>query len=154
MEGFQVITSDDSKFGHVVGRESGHVIIEHGTLKKTKHAVPDTFVHVDESDEVVRLSVPKQIVEDSPKLEDDSVDRQAVAQHYGLAEGDPAPETEGYGDVVADDPARSADQDAFRAGRETADQQRAQIREGGIQEGQEDLGESPGLLGDRIKGSR
>jgi hypothetical protein len=155
MEGFQVVTSDDCKFGHVVGRENDHLIIEHGTLRKTKHAVPDTFAHVDDSEQVVRLSVPKQIVEDSPKLEDDnSFDEQAIAQHYGLAEGEPASETEGYGDVLPDDPARSADQDAMRAGRETADQQRAQIREGGIQEGQEDLGESPALLGDRIKGSR
>jgi len=154
MDGFQVVTSDDCKFGQVVGRKGDHVIIEHGTLKKTKHAVPETFAHVDDSEQVVRLSVPKQIVEDSPKLEDDTVDELAVAQHYGLAEGEPAPETEGYGDVLPDDPARSADQDAMRGGRETADQQRAQIREGGIQEGQEDLGESPALLGDRIKGSR
>ena len=154
MDGYQVITSDDSKFGHVVGREGDHLIIEHGTLKKTKHAVPETFAHVDDSEQVVRLSVPKQIVEDSPKLENDTIDEQAVAQHYGLAEGEPAPETEGYGETLPDDPAWSADQDATRAGRETADQQRAQIREGGIQEGQEDLGESPALLGDRIKGSR
>jgi hypothetical protein len=154
MEGFQVVTSDDCKFGHVVGRQGNHLIIEHGTLKKTKHAVPETFAHMDDAEKVVRLSVPKQIVEDSPKLDGDSFDEQAIAMHYGLAEGEPAPETEGYGDVLADDPARSADQEAFRAGRETADQQRAQIREGGIQEGQEDLGESPALLGDRIKGSR
>ena len=154
MEGFQVVTSDDSKFGHVVGVEGDHVIIEHGTLKKTKHAVPETFVHTDESEETVRLSVPKDIVESSPKLENGTVDRQAVAIHYGLAEGTPAPETEGHGDVLPDDPARSADQDAILAGRETADQQRVNTREGGIQEGQEDLGSSLALLGDRIKGSR
>jgi hypothetical protein len=154
MEGFEVVTSDDSKLGHVVGRKGDHLIIEHGTLRKTKHAVPETFAHVDDADHVVRLSVPKQIVEDSPKLDGDSFDQQSIAQHYGLAAGDPAPETEGYGDVLPDDPASSADQDATRAGRVTADQQRAQIREDGIQQGQEDLGESPALLGDRIKGSR
>ena len=154
MDGYQVVTSDDCKFGHVVGREGDHLIIEHGTLKKTKHALPATFAHVDDGEEVVRLSVPKQIVEDSPKLENDTIDEQAVAQHYGLAEGEPAPETEGYGETLPDDPGWSADQDASRAGRETADQERAKIREGGIQEGQEDLGESPALLGDRIKGSR
>jgi hypothetical protein len=154
MEGFQVVTSDDCEFGHVVGVEGDHVIIEHGTLKKTKHAVPQTFVHSDESERTVRLSVPKEIVENSPKLENGTVDRQAVAIHYGLAEGTPAPETEGYGDVLPDDPARSADQDAILAGRETADQQRLNTRERGIQERQEDLGSSPALLGDRIKGSR
>jgi hypothetical protein len=154
MEGFQVITSDDCKLGHVVGVDGDHVIIEHGTLKKTKHAVPETFVHTDESDQTVRLSVPKEIVENSPKLDNGTVDKEAVAIHYGLAEGTPAPETEGYGDLLPDDPARSADQDAILGGRETADRRRAETREGGIQEGQEDLGSSPALLGDRIKGSR
>jgi hypothetical protein len=154
MGGFQVVTSDDCKFGRVVGVEDDHLIIEHGTLKKTKHAVPQTFAHTDDSEETVRLSVPKDIVESSPKLENGTIDRNAVAIHYGLAEGTPAPETEGFGDMLDDDPARSADQEAVRAGREPADQQRAQLREGGIQQGQEDLGESPALLGDRIKGSR
>jgi hypothetical protein len=154
MEGFQVITSDDCKLGHVVGVDGDHVIIEHGTLKKTKHAVPETFVHTDESEQTVRLSVPKEIVENSPKLDNGTVDKEAVAIHYGLAEGTPAPETEGYGDLLPDDPARSADQDAILGGRETADRRRAETREGGIQEGQEDLGSSPALLGDRIKRSR
>ena len=154
MEGFQVVTSDDCKLGHVVGVQGDHVIIEHGTLKKTKHAIPETFVHTDESEETIRLSVPKDIVESSPKLENGTVDKAAVAAHYGLAEGTPAPETEGYGELLPDDPGRSADQEAIRAGRGTADQDRATMREGGIQEGQEDLGSSPALLGDRIKGSR
>src|SRR5919197_1308781 len=154
MEGFQVITSDDCKLGHVVGVDGDHVIIEHGTLKKTKHAVPETFVHTDESEQTVRLSVPKEIVENSPKLDNGTVDKEAVAIHYGLAEGTPAPETEGYGDLLPDDPARSADQDAILGGRETADRRRAETREGGIQEGQEDLGSSPALLRDPVKGSR
>ena len=154
MEGFEVVTSDDCKFGHVVGVESGHVIVEHGTLRKAKHAIPETFVHVDPAEETVRLSVSKEIVENSPKLENGSFDHQAVAEHYGLAEATPAPETEGFGDVLPDDPGRSADEEAMLAGRETADQQRAEIREHGIQQGQEDLGSSPGLLGDRVRGSR
>lgn len=154
MEGFEVVTSDDHKFGHVAGVEGDYVVVEHGTLRKAKHAIPQAFVHADESEQAVRLSVSKEIVESSPKLENGSFDRRAVAEHYGLAEATPAPETEGYGDVLPDDPGRSADEEAVLAGRETADQQRAEIREGGMQPGQEDLGSSPGLLGDRIRGSR
>ncbi len=154
MEGYDVVTSDDCKFGHVAEVQGGHLIIEHGALRKTKHAVPETFAHVDDAEKTVRLSVSKEIVDASPKIENGSIDTQAVAEHYGLAEGTPAPETEGYGEVEPDDPGRSADEEAILAGRETADQQRAEIREGGIQEGQEDLGSSPALLGDRIKGSR
>jgi hypothetical protein len=131
------------------------VIVEHGTLRKARHAIPETFATADESDHVVHLTVSKDIVDASPKLDGESFDRQAVAEHYGLAESTAAPETAGYGDVLPDDPANSADTDAIQAGRETADQQRAAIREGGLDAGaQEELGSSPALLGDRVKGSR
>ena len=133
MEGFEVVTSDDCKIGHVVAVENGHLIIEHGLLKKTKHAVPETFAYPDESEQTVRLSVSKEIVESSPKLDNGSIDTQAVAEHFGLAEGTPAPDTEGYGEVLPDDPARTADQDLMRAGQEPADQQRAKTREGGLE---------------------
>jgi hypothetical protein len=155
MEGYDVVTSDDCKYGQVVGVTDGHVIVEHGTLRKARHAIPETFATADESGHVVRLTVSKDIVDASPKLDGDSFDRQAVAEHYGLAESTAAPETEGYGEVLPDDPANSADTDAIQAGRETADQQRAAIREGGLDAGgQEELGSSPALLGDRVKGSR
>ncbi len=120
MEGFEVVTSDDCKFGHVVSVVDSHLIIEHGVLKKSRHAVPETFAHTDDAEQTVRLTVPKQIVESSPKLEGDTIDSQAVAEHYGLAEGTPAPETDDAGDGLPDDPS-TADQDAFRAGRETTD---------------------------------
>jgi hypothetical protein len=43
MEGFEVLTSDDCKYGHVVDVRAGRLIVEHGTLRKSKHAVPETF---------------------------------------------------------------------------------------------------------------
>src|SRR5436853_1865647 len=121
MEGYDVVTSDDCKYGQVVGVQDGHVIVEHGTLRKSRHAVPETFATTNESENVVRLTVSKEIVEASPKLDGDSFDRQAVAEHYGLAESTSAPDTEGYGDMLPDDPARSADEAAIAAGRSTAD---------------------------------
>ena len=155
MEGYDVVTSDDCKYGQVVGVQEGHLIVEHGTLRKSRHAVPETFANADESEHVVHLTVSKEILDGSPKLENGAIDRQAVAEHFGLAESTAAPETEGYGDVLPDDPATSADTDAIAAGRETADQQRAEIREGGIGPGgEEELGASPGLLGDRVRGAR
>ena len=155
MEGYDVVTSDDCKYGQVVGVQEGHLIVEHGTLRKSRHAVPETFANADESEHVVHLTVSKEILDGSPKLENGAIDRQAVAEHYGLAESTAAPETEGYGVVLPDDPATSADTDAMAAGRETADQQRAEIREGGIGPGgEEELGASPGLLGDRVRGAR
>ncbi len=149
MEGFEVVTSDDCKIGHVAEVRDRHVIIEHGLLKKTGHAVPETFVHTTDGEQVVRLSVSKEIVETSPKLDNGSIDTQAVAEHFGLAEGTPAPETEGYGEFLPDDPALSADQDAFRAGREPADKERAEIREGGL-EPERDKADAP--TGYRVPG--
>jgi len=152
MEGFQVVTSDDCKIGHVVAVENGHLIIEHGLLKKTKHAVPETFAYPDESEQTVRLSVSREIVESSPKLDNGTIDTQAVAEHFGLAEGTPAPDTEGYGEVLPDDPARTADQDLMRAGQEPADQQRAKTREGGLEPERESESATPGYLSDRSPG--
>ena len=154
MEGFQVITSDDCKLGEVVEVDGENLIVEHGHLRKTKHAVPKTFAHTDESERVVRLSVSKEIVDSSPKV-DGQVDEQAVAEHYGLASAFEAPETAGYGDVEPNDPARSAQEDEIRQGITPADQQRAETREAGMAPGTgaHDTGESPALLGDRLKDS-
>ena len=152
MEGFEVVTSDDCKIGHVVEVRDRHVIIEHGLLIKTRHAVPETFAHTTDDDQVVRLSVSKEIVESSPKLENGSIDTQAVAEHFGLAEGTPAPEMEGEGDLLPDDPAHGADQDLLRAGGQPADQERAEIREGGLDADQD--GTTTGYLSDRAPGKR
>jgi hypothetical protein len=130
MEGYEVISSDDRKVGRVVEVKGDNVIVEHGLLRKTRQAIPKPFVHTDESEQVVRLSVSSEIVESSPKVEDGQLDERAIAGHYGLAAGDPAPETKGYGDVLPDDPARSAEQEELRTGVEPAAQRRAAMREG------------------------
>jgi hypothetical protein len=154
MEGYEVVTSDDCKLGHVVERRDRHLIIEHGLLKKTRHAVPEAFAHADPAEEMVRLSVSKEIVESSPKLDNGSVDTQAVDEHFGLASGTTAPETEGYGDLLPDDPGRSADQDALRAGRDPADKERAETREGGIEPERHEADAPTGYLSDRTPGGR
>jgi|SRR5919204_5931565 hypothetical protein len=130
MEGYEVITSDEQKVGHVVGVEGTNLIVEHGLVRKTRQAIPTTFAHTDEAEQVVRVSVSKDIVDNSPKIENGSIDERAVAEHYGLVEAEAAPETAGYGDVVPDDPARSAEQEELRTGIEPAAQRRAEIREG------------------------
>jgi hypothetical protein len=142
VEGYDVITSDEHKLGHVVGTIGDNVVVEHGTLRKTRHAVPKTFVHADDGEQVVRLTVSKELVEESPKLNGD-LDEQAVAEHYGLAEGYAEPETLGDGELLPDDPAWSAEEEALRAGIPTAEQERLRARQG------DETPESPGLLGER-----
>jgi hypothetical protein len=130
MEGYDVITSDEQKAGRVVEEKGDNLIVEHGLLRKTRHAVPKVFAEADDSERVVRLTVSNEIVDASPEVEDGSVDQRAVAEHYGLASGQPAPETEGYGELTPDDPARSAEQEELRTGVEPAASRRARIREG------------------------
>jgi hypothetical protein len=143
VEGYDVITSDEHKLGHVVGTMGDNVVVEHGTLRKTKHAVPKTFAHVDDGEKVVRLTVSKEIVEESPKLNGDEPDERAIAEHYGLAAGYDAPETEGDGELLPDDPAWSAEEQELRTGLPTAEQERLRAKEGDV------TPESPGLLGER-----
>ena len=130
MEGYEVITSDERELGRVVEVTDDNLIIEHGLLRKSRHAIPRAFAKPDVAEQVVRLTVSEDLVSTSPKVEDDSFDERAVAQHYGLAAGETAPETEGYGEVLPDDPAWSAEEEELRSGVEPAAERRAKIREG------------------------
>jgi hypothetical protein len=130
MEGYEVISSDDHKLGEVVEVKGDNLIVERGLLRKSRHAIPKVFAEPDGSEKVVRLTITEDVVGTSPKLDNGEVDQRAVAEHYGLAAGDPAPETEGYGELLPDDPARSAEEQELRSGMEPAAQQRANLREG------------------------
>ena len=146
LEGYDVHTSDDCKVGHVVGTRGDYLLVEHGTLFKSKHALPRAFADVHEGERVVRTTVSKDVLSDSPKV-NGNFDEHAIALHYGLAAAEDDPLTRGYGDVLPDDPARSAEQDALRAGVQTAEQERLAVREGGDPAAQQTT--SPGLLGGR-----
>lgn len=151
MEGYEVVTVDDHKVGKVVGESDKFLIIEQGALLKSKHALPREFAHVDETEQKVRVTVPKEIIDESPKVDDEHFDEQATAEHYGLAPSD-GPGTEGYGvtDAEAGDPSRSSAEQAARQGLESPEEQRARMREGDEQSGLPKS--SPALLGDRTAG--
>ena len=140
MDGYDVIGSDDHKVGEVVAQEGDLLIVEGGLLRKSRHAVPKAFAHADEGEKVVRLSVSKDLVVDSPNVDDD-VDHEAVAMHYGLVDTTVAPETLGDGEVDPDDPAESAEVAGARRGVEPTPEQRARMRDGD---------DEPGLRGRQI----
>ena len=147
MKGYEVVTSDGAKAGHVVGTRGDSLIVEHGTLRKSRHLLPRVFVEADESEHVVRASITKDILEESPKLDGVAVDEHAVAEHYGLAAGFADPETKGAGELLPDDPALSAEQEDLRLGLKTPEQERLDVLEGHDTESHEPG--SPGLLGER-----
>ena len=67
MEGYDVVTVDDQKIGKVVGETGMFLIVEQGALLKSKHPLPRELAHVDDSEQQVRVTVPKEIVADSPE---------------------------------------------------------------------------------------
>jgi hypothetical protein len=130
VEGYEVVGSDNGKLGHVVAIEGEFLIAEEGTLRKKRHAIPKAFAHPVDGEQVVRLTVSKELVEDSPTFKEGELDREAAAAHYGLAEGYDDPETKGYGELTPDDPAWSAEQQAARSGIESASERRVKIQQG------------------------
>jgi hypothetical protein len=138
MQGYDVRTVDDDKIGHIVDLDGDFLIVEHGLLH-TKHALPRTFAEIDEDAKVVRTTLSKQLVYDSPKVNGE-VDRGAIAEHYGLAEGFTDAPTRGQDDLLPDDPAFADDGASVR--------ERVRVHRG-LSSGHGDLdrGESPGLTG-------
>jgi hypothetical protein len=135
MDGYDFITAvDDKRWGTVVGREGDYVIVEHGALRKHRYAVPDSAIAVDEDAQEVRTTLSAELISESPKVDDD-FDGGAVARHYGLDD--------------ADGPSA-----AESSGRDTAVEERAQIREGNVAATDGMPDESPALLGDRLSDVR
>jgi len=128
MEGYEVVTPDEDTVGHVVERKGDYLIVEHGLLRKSRHAVPWSTVEIDDAEQKARTSLSKELIATSPKLENGSLDEQAVAAHYGVGADRTAPATEGYGVTEPADPARSAEHDAVSAGLEPGTQERARIQ--------------------------
>jgi hypothetical protein len=84
MNGYDVISvADDEGIGTVVREEGDYVVFEHGLLRKRYHAIPMTTVEVDAERRQVRTSLSKALIEDSPPVEDDRLDTDALARHYG-----------------------------------------------------------------------
>jgi hypothetical protein len=129
MNGYEVLTTDDHRIGSVVEDRGDYLIVESGRLRKSRHALPKAFAHPVDAEQIVRVTVSKGLVADSPKVGAE-LDERAVARHYGLAGGYDHPETEGAGVLLADDPAESAAVDGARHGIVPAEQERAEIREG------------------------
>jgi hypothetical protein len=130
MENYEIIDLDGHSVGHVVGEEGNLIILERGTFRKHRHALPRTFVEVDEEAGVVRTTLSKELIEDSPEVDEDGVDEHAVAAYYGLADGYEQPETLGYGELAADETAVSSELERRRAGIIPPEEKRAQMREG------------------------
>lgn len=87
MEGYDVISvADDKKLGTVVREQDDYVVFEHGALRKQHHAIPKTTVEVDADRHEVRTTLSKELVEDSPRVDDSEFDREVLDRYYGEAD--------------------------------------------------------------------
>ena len=87
MEGYDVISvADDKKLGTVVREQDDYVVFEHGALRKQHHAIPKTTVEVDADRHEVRTTLSKELVEDSPRVDDSGFDREVLDRYYGEAD--------------------------------------------------------------------
>ena len=128
MQGYDVVTSDGEPIGTVVAETKGSFVVEHGMLRKSRRAIPRAFAHVDEDARVIRTTLAKRVIDESPKVAAD-VDDATVARYYGLAGGGSTPATEGYGEVDPSDPAVGAERLELATGLEPAASERARRRE-------------------------
>jgi hypothetical protein len=128
MDGYDLITLvDEKRWGTVVGEESDYLVVEHGTLRKHRYAIPKASVEVDPEAREARTTLSGELIGDSPTV-DDGFDREAIDRHYGLGDTSEV------------------------AGGDTATEQRAQIRTGPAESNDGLIDESPAMLGDRVKG--
>ncbi len=153
MEGYEVYSlNDDKTIGHVVAVVGEHLIVEHGTLRKSRNALPLAFAEIDEVAQRITTTLSEELVHESPKADSDgAVDSAAVADHYGLASAFEEPPARGYGELDADELGEGTEADARRAGREPADAERARIRESMSPETERPVEDNPALLGDRYR---
>jgi hypothetical protein len=120
MERQTVVTSSDHTLGTVIAERDNCVVIETGHVFKSRHAIPREFVH--EVDGVLRATVTKDVVDDSPKVDLDHWDCSAVRLHYGL---------DGPFQVDSDpDGLENAETDALRLGLKPAPAERLEVLEG------------------------
>jgi ribosomal 30S subunit maturation factor RimM len=87
MRGYEVVTSDDRAVGEVVDVQNGFLIVESGHVRKARHPVPREFVHpVDEAAKAF-VTVPRRVLMDAPKVDEDGVfDRDEACRYFGLSE--------------------------------------------------------------------
>jgi hypothetical protein len=112
MKGYEVETFDGHKIGHVVDVEDEFIVFEHGHLHKTKQALPNVSAQVDDAEQIVHTNLSKSLIYDSPKV-DGKLDRQLIAEHYGIE------------DAVTDPPTRAQ----AANGNDDGVQQRVAVRE-------------------------
>jgi hypothetical protein len=129
MRGYEVVTSDDRRVGHVVDVRDGYLIVESGHMRKSRHPVPREFVHIVDEAAKAFVTVPRRVLMDAPHVDrKGQFDHQKAAFHFGLAESFSEPPSGGQGELLGHDPAYGAEADSLSTRRDASEHRRAEIR--------------------------
>ena len=85
MDGYSVVTTDDKRFGRLVGTQGDCYIIERGSLlRKTRYPLPKRYVSIMREEECARVQVSKETLCEGPRVtRNGAVDEEAIAAYYG-----------------------------------------------------------------------
>lgn len=85
MQGYDVITSEGDKVGHVTGTSGIYAIVENGLIRHSRHVVPLEFLNPVEGEEICRTPLSKDMIHDAPEADGDgNFDEQQVVVYYGI----------------------------------------------------------------------
>jgi hypothetical protein len=129
MRGYEVVTSDDRRVGHVVDVRDGYLIVESGHMRKSRHPVPREFVHIVDEAAKAFVTVPRRVLMDAPDVDrKGNFDHRKAAFHFGLADSFAELPSGGQGESLGHDPTYGAEADSLATRRDASEHRRAEIR--------------------------
>jgi hypothetical protein len=85
MKGYNVVTTDDERVGHIVGMQGDYYIVESGSmLKKARYPLPKRYTTVEPERERVLIRMSRETLFGAPTVgRDGTLDELAVAAYWG-----------------------------------------------------------------------
>src|SRR5206468_6409131 len=83
VRGYDVKSADGRRVDRVLGVRGDFVVVKLGRLPGSRRPVPLEFVHPDDVERVVRITVPRAVLRGAPEV-NGTLDERAAAAHYGV----------------------------------------------------------------------
>jgi hypothetical protein len=88
VKGYDVVTSEGDVIGRAAAVSGEFLLVQQGRLRRSTRPIPLEFVHPDDELRCVRITVPREVLKDAPRV-GEGFDRAAAARYYGLASAEP-----------------------------------------------------------------
>jgi len=84
MRGYHVVTGDGRRIGRVVGMRGDFLIVEVGRVLRSRRPLPMAFAHPNDAERKVSVTVRRDSLRRSPRV-NGTLDERAAAAYDGLA---------------------------------------------------------------------